>query len=204
MSLDNPDPCQHRMTGPTEPEVGSSLEFATDRLAMNIHGNADSHLDALSHVLYQGTLYNGVPADKWVCPARPSCPLTSLATGSSGEVCTRHPTRRRSPVARAGESVTGEALAAAETAQHVTVGPGDMLFVRVGHRPRRDQYGPWDAAKARAGLHPAAMPFLAERRVALLGSDSNNDTAPSVVAGVGFPVHVLAIHAMGMKCLDYP
>jgi kynurenine formamidase len=47
------------------------------------------------------------------------------------------------------------------------------------------------------------MQFLAERRVALLGSDSNNDTAPSVVAGVGFPVHVLAIHAMGMHLLDY-
>jgi kynurenine formamidase len=102
-----------------------------------------------------------------------------------------------------GESVTGEALAAAETAQHVTVGPGDLLFIRVGHRPRRDHYGPWDAAQARAGLHPAAMQFLAERRVALLGSDSNNDTAPSVVAGVGFPVHVLAIHAMGMHLLDY-
>ena len=62
-----------------------------------------------------------------------------------------------------GESVTGEALAAAETAQHVTVGPGDLLFVRVGHRPRRDHYGPWDAAQARAGLHPAAMQFLAEQ-----------------------------------------
>ena len=47
------------------------------------------------------------------------------------------------------------------------------------------------------------MQFLAERRVALLGSDGNNDTAPSVVAGVGFPVHVLAIHAMGMQLLDY-
>jgi len=64
VSLDNPDPCQHRMTGPSEPEVGSSLQFSLDRLAMNIHGNADSHLDALTHVQYQGTLYNGVRADK--------------------------------------------------------------------------------------------------------------------------------------------
>ena len=29
VSLDNPDPCQHQMTGPSEPEVGSSLQFAT-------------------------------------------------------------------------------------------------------------------------------------------------------------------------------
>ncbi len=74
VSLDNPDPCQHRMTGPSEPEVGSSLQFSLDRLAMNIHGNADSHLDALSHVQYQGTLYNGVPADKVGVPADRAVP----------------------------------------------------------------------------------------------------------------------------------
>jgi hypothetical protein len=36
-SLDNPDPCQHRMTGPSEAEVGSSPQLALDRLAMNLH-----------------------------------------------------------------------------------------------------------------------------------------------------------------------
>ena len=34
-----------------------------DRLAINIHGNADSHIDALCHVIYRAMLYNGVPAD---------------------------------------------------------------------------------------------------------------------------------------------
>ena len=47
------------------------------------------------------------------------------------------------------------------------------------------------------------MEFLAERQVAMLGCDSNSDTAPSIVAGVAFPVHVLAIAAMGMYLLDY-
>ena len=204
VSLDNPDPCQHQMTGPSEPEVGSSLQFATDRLAMNIHGNADSHLDALTHVQYQGTLYNGVPADKVGVSGPTGLSVDVARDGIVGRgVLLDIPRLEGRRWLEPGESVTGEALAAAETAQHVTVGPGDLLFVRVGHRPRRDHYGPWDAAQARAGLHPAAMQFLAERRVALLGSDSNNDTAPSVVAGVGFPVHVLAIHAMGMQLLDY-
>jgi hypothetical protein len=48
--------------------------------------------------------------------------------------------------------------------------------------PDATPYVPWDAAQARAGRHPAAMQFLAERRVALLGSDGNDDTEPSVVA----------------------
>ena len=46
-------------------------------------------------------------------------------------------------------------------------------------------------------------PFLAERAVAALGSDGNNDTAPSTTEGVGFPIHVLAINAMGVHLLDY-
>ena len=35
------------------------------------------------------------------------------------------------------------------------------------------------------------------------GSDSNSDTAPSVVEGVAFAVHVLAINATGLHLLDY-
>ena len=62
----------------------------------------------------------------------------------------------------------------------------------MGHRP-----------KAKAGLHPTAATFLAERGVAVLGSDGNNDTAPSTTEGVGFPIHVLAINAMGIHLLDY-
>ena len=37
----------------------------------------------------------------------------------------------------------------------------------------------------------------------MLGSDSNNDTAPSAAGGVEFPVHVLAINALGLHLLDY-
>ena len=46
------------------------------------------------------------------------------------------------------------------------------------------------------------MPMLAERQIAVLGSDSNNDTAPSVAEGVGFPVHVVRYltQAKGSAC----
>ena len=47
------------------------------------------------------------------------------------------------------------------------------------------------------------MEFVADRGVAALGSDGNNDTAPSTTEGVGFPIHVLAIAAMGIHLLDY-
>jgi hypothetical protein len=40
----------------------------------------------------------------------------------------------------------------------------------------------WDAANGRAGSHPAALELPAERRIAVLGSDGNNDTSPSAAA----------------------
>ena len=43
-----------------EPATGPGLHFAMDSLAMNVHGNADSHIDALCHVIFNRTLYNGV------------------------------------------------------------------------------------------------------------------------------------------------
>ena len=62
-AADNPDPARHQMTGPLGAGAGPGLAFSMDRIAMNIHGNADSHVDALCHVIFDGTLYNGVAAD---------------------------------------------------------------------------------------------------------------------------------------------
>ena len=76
------------------------------------------------------------------------------------------------------------------------------MLVRVGHRLRRTERGPWDAATARAGLHPTLL-AAAQRQIAALGSDGNNDTAPSVADGVDFPVHVLAVNALGLHLMDY-
>jgi hypothetical protein len=47
------------------------------------------------------------------------------------------------------------------------------------------------------------MRFVAERWVAVLGFDGNDDTAPSTTEGVGFPILVLAVTALGIHLLDY-
>ena len=60
---DNPEPAMDEMTGTGDQADPAGLTFARDRLTMNVHGNADSHIDALCHVMYHARLYNGVPAD---------------------------------------------------------------------------------------------------------------------------------------------
>jgi kynurenine formamidase len=202
---DNPHPAGHEMTGPPgghAPPEG--LEFAQDRLTMNIHGNADSHLDALCHVIYDDALYNGVAAETVTPAGATALSVDVVRDGIVGRgVLLDIPRLRGVPWLDPGDHVTADELLAGEREEGLSVGQGDILFVRVGHRRRRRELGPWNAAERRAGFHPAAMELVADRRVAALGSDGNNDTAPSLVEGIDFPVHVLAIQALGLHLLDY-
>ena len=86
-TADNPHPARHPMTGTADQAPAAGLSFATDRVEMNVHGNADSHLDALCHVMYDGHLYNGVPAGRSARRVPPSCPSTPSPTASPAGVC---------------------------------------------------------------------------------------------------------------------
>jgi kynurenine formamidase len=201
---DNPDPAQHQMTGPLGADAGPGLSFSMDRIAMNIHGNADSHIDALCHVIFDGKLYNGVPAETVTESGAAELSIAVAAAGIVGRgVLLDVPRSRGVPWLEPGDDVTADDLLAAERDQGVRVGRGDIVLVRVGHRLRRTELGPWDAASGRAGLHPTLLAVAAERQIAALGSDGNNDTAPSVTDGVDFPVHVLAVNALGLHLMDY-
>ena len=203
-AADNPDPAQHQMKQPLGADAGPGLSFSMDRIAMNIHGNADSHIDALCHVIFDSRLYNGLPADTVTETGAAELSIAVAADGIVGRgVLLDVPRSRGVPWLEPGDHVTAEDVLAAERDQDVRVGRGDIVFVRVGHRRRRTEQGPWDAAASRAGLHPTLLPLLAERQIAALGGDGNNDTAPSAVAGVDFPVHVLAVNALGLHLMDY-
>jgi kynurenine formamidase len=171
---------------------------------MNIHGNADTHVDALCHVIFDRELYNGLAADTVTEKGAAELSIAVAADGIVGRgVLIDVPRARGVPWLEPGDHVTVDDLLAAERDQGVRVGRGDIVFVRVGHRLRRTEQGPWDAAASRAGLHPTVLPVLAEREIAALGSDGNSDTAPSAAAGVEFPIHVLAVNALGLHLLDY-
>jgi kynurenine formamidase len=205
LTPDQPEPAIHDMKGrPGDDADPGGLTFAQDRLGLNVHGDADSHIDALCHVMYRGTLYNRVPAAAVGRHGADELSIEMARDGIAGRgVLLDIPRLRGVSWLEPGDLVTADDLTQAAAAQQVTVGPGDLLFVRVGHRRRRREIGPWDAAAARAGLHPEALEFMAERDVAVLGSDSNSDVSPSVAEGVSHPVHVLAINALGLHLLDY-
>jgi kynurenine formamidase len=113
------------------------------------------------------------------------------------------PCLRGVPWLEPGEHVFTGDLEGAERDQGLAVTEGDILLIRTGHSRRQLELGPWDTANAKAGPHPTVAPFLAERRIAALGSDGNSDTAPSTTEGIDFPIHALALNAMGVHLLDY-
>jgi kynurenine formamidase len=203
-AADNPEPADVHVTMLTDTDIGSgSLRFTKDYVGVDYHNDGHTHIDALCHVAYQGAIYNGQPQGTVTEDGAAVDAIDVLADGLVGRGVLRIARLRGVPWLEPGEHVFRSDLEAAEAEQGVAVQTGDILLVRTGHARRLAELGPWETATAKAGLHPAAMPFIAERGVATLGSDGNNDTAPSTTDGVAFPIHVLAINAMGVHLLDY-
>jgi kynurenine formamidase len=204
-SIDVPEPADHHMTMLTDVDIGSgSVRFAKDYVGLDYHNDGHSHIDAFSHVAFEGAFFDGKPDSSVTASGARAGVIDVLKDGLVGRgVLLDVPRTRGAPWIEPGEHVFREELEAAERDQGLVVGTGDILLVRTGHARRLAELGPWDTGKAKAGLHPTAAAFLADRKVAALGSDGNSDTAPSTTEGVAFPVHVLAINAMGVHLLDY-
>lgn len=197
----NPRPADHRMTvwGGAE-----QLTLAKDYVGVDYHNDSHTHIDALCHVAYDGSLYNGKPASSVTSRGAEAETIETLKDGLVGRgVLLDIPRVKDVSWLEPGEHVFRDELEAAEADHGVTVREGDVVLVRTGHARRLRELGPWDTSEAKAGLHPTAMTFFADRGVAAIGSDGNGDTAPSTTEGVAFPIHVLAIAAMGIHLLDY-
>jgi len=204
-SIENHEPAVHRMTLLPDADGGSGLlRFAKDYIGADYHNDSHSHIDALCHVALDGFLYNGKPS---VAVTREGAGVETIEVARNGlvgrGVLLDVPRLRGVPWLEPGQHVFPEDLEAAEHEQGVTVAQGDILLVRTGHTRRLVELAPWDTANAKAGLHPTAVRFLAERRIAALGSDGNSDTAPSTTEGIAFPIHALALNAMGLHLIDY-
>jgi kynurenine formamidase len=200
-----PTPADHHMTAlGSAGEDPEGVHFIKDYVGLDYHNDGHTHVDALCHVAFDGAMYNGRSEEGVSDEGAPVNSIEVLKTGLVGRgVLLDIPRVRGVRWLEPGEHVFSEDLEAAERDCGVTVDEGDILLVRTGHARRLLELGPWDTPTAKAGLHPSAMPLISERLVAALGSDGNNDTAPSTTERVDFPIHVLAITAMGLHLLDY-
>jgi kynurenine formamidase len=175
----------------------------TEWVSFAFHGPFVTHLDAPSHVSWDRRLYNGAAAasvSSFHGATRSA--VTALRDGIfTRGVLLDVPRLRGVDWLEASEGVFPEDLEAAEAAHGFTVGPGDAVLLRTGYQRRVAEVGPIEHLR-KPGWHAACTPWFHERQVAVIGSDVACDVGPSGYAGIGIPVHVIALRAMGMPILD--
>ncbi|MEW2140111.1 cyclase family protein [Streptomyces sp. NPDC005409] len=199
---DNTKPALHYMSdlGDAEPSEPATHK---DFLAVDYHGKAVSHLDALSHVAYRGQLYEGHPAREVIGAGGARFgSVAALGPLVTKGVLLDLPAVLGTDWLEPGHAVRARDVVDAERALGVGIDDGCAVLVRSGRFRRRRERGPWDVDAASAGLHVDALPLLATRGISLLGADGDSDVRPSPVDGLHSPVHALAVTAMGVPLLD--
>ena len=176
---------------------------ARDRIDIDPHGGAFTHLDALCHMAYKGRFYNNVPYET-ATAAGCKLGINSLQDGIvTRGVLIDIPRLRNLPYLEGGTHVYREDIEAWEKQAGVKVAPGDALLLRTGRWAKRPQPGS-------GGYDASFLPFLKDRDVAILGGDAAQDVG--VVPGCTnegpvptmcwTPVHKFALVARGMHIFD--
>jgi kynurenine formamidase len=181
------------------------LGATADYVGVAFHGMATSHIDALCHIVVEGRLFNGFPASEVKSTGAQRDAIGVAADGIVGRgVLLDVPRLRGVAWLEPREAILPEELEAAEAEQRVRVGEGDVLLVATGRDARRAELGPWDpSGVGLAGLDPRCIPWLAERRIAVLGSDGVSDPLPaSRIPRWPLPIHQCCLTGMGVHLLD--
>jgi len=207
-SPENPVPAEHHMLAAGDARDNSGIpgyEASRDYVGAHVHGLGVTHIDALCHMFVRGEMYNGVPASEVRSDGARRNSVLRLADGVVGRgVLLDIAHLLGIPFLEGNSAVRLEELQAAESAQELTVGRGDILLVATGRdRRRAEQGGVLDPADGMAGLHPECLPWLQEREIALLGSDGISDPLPGVgTPNWPFPIHQIGIAGMGLHLID--
>jgi kynurenine formamidase len=162
-------------------------DYLYERQEIEYHGGTVSHFDALCHVSYNGKLYNNLNF-KEVVTADGGCAKLSVTTAQDGIVT------RGILLDIPGTRVRRDDVEAWEKKTGVRISAGDALLLRT-RRP-----GAKPGGLGAAGYEPSLIPFLKERDIALLGSDTAQEGG--TIPGVSIPIHVFTIVALGMNLLD--
>jgi kynurenine formamidase len=202
---DNPTPVMHLVQHCGHDAMDMlPLPYSADYFAIAPHGLANTHLDALCHVFYQGKMYNGYSATEVGSGGAKKCAIDVASDGVvSRGILLDIPKIKKVDWLENGTPISSADLEAAEKDHRVTVEEGDVLFVRTGRSKMRKAKGGWDAFKeGMAGLDASCLPWLHERKVAVLGSDGVSDVVPSGYDSLPLPIHVCTLVMMGLHLID--
>jgi len=206
-SLENPRPAHHHMlvAGDVADSLVPGIGATMDYIGVAFHGMATSHIDALCHIAVAGKIYNGFPISDVKSTGARRGSIMVARDGIVGRgVLLDVPRLRGVAWLEPSERILPDELEQAEAAAGLRVGEGDILLVGSGRDARRAARGPWDPnVEGLAGLDARCIPWLHERRIAVLGSDGVSDGLPaSAIPGWPLPLHQCCLVGMGVHLLD--
>jgi kynurenine formamidase len=191
---------RHVLRSGTE-AAAEGYSFAEEWIGLHIHGFDVTHLDALSHVFWDQRMYND----------RPASDVSALSgAGSLGVAAAARETVGRGVLLdladpdglQPGAQITVADLQACEARERVTVGRGDIVFVRTGRDARGPGAGTIDhASEGAPGFALECADWFAEREIAVLGTDVAGEARAA--GQQRFPAwHVVTLVAMGLWLID--
>ena len=188
-------------TGASDHDHGS---VAAEFLGLIYHGMTITHIDAPSHVFWDGRMYNG--ASSSLVDDRHGATRSDVRAAATGivtrgvlvDVARLLGVEAMEP----GQPVLPEHLDAATERAGITVEPGDVLLVRTGEAARRRAVRSGYSGAQQPGLHASCLPWLRSHDIAALGSDVAQDVHPTGVPGFSMPIHTVGLVAMGLWLID--
>jgi kynurenine formamidase len=184
-----------------ETDQGPDWKAVNDRLLVSLHGHdAPTHLDALAHFFYQGTGYNKRPV-RDVSPTGVSAnAVTSSQAGIAGRgVLIDLPAARGEAFLAPGEAAAMSDVTAALDRAELAIAPGDILFIRTGWPTAGKSV---TADSGMPGLSIECAEWVHRSELAMIVTDCALDPAPSQVADIIVPWHILALARMGLRLID--
>jgi kynurenine formamidase len=204
-AADNPRPTTHLMIRSGRLGHPLGIQGSADYFSIAAHGFSETHLDALCHYFWDDKMYNGFPSAEVNFQGAQRCGVEVARGGIIGRgVLLDIPKIRGVEWLEPGDAIFIEDLERAEREHRVRVGEGDILLVRTGRARRRKARGGWNViSEGLSGLDVSTMPWVFERRIAMLGSDGVSDVMPSGYGrGLNLPVHTSTLVWMGVYLLD--
>ncbi|MBF6570257.1 MAG: cyclase family protein [Candidatus Binataceae bacterium] len=202
---DNPRPSTHLMIRAGHLGHPLGLQGSADYFSIAAHGFSETHLDALCHYFWDNRMYNGFPAAEVNFQGAQRCGVEVARSGIIGRgILLDIPKIRSVEWLEPGEAIFTDDLEAAERDHKVRAAEGDIVLIRTGRTKRRASKGGWNVfTEGLPGLDVSCMPWIFERRIAMLGSDAVSDVMPSGYGhGLDLPVHTSTLVWMGVYLLD--
>jgi kynurenine formamidase len=181
--------------GPLPRQMG----YADDTVVL--HLQSATHWDSLAHIFHKGVMYNGFPAEAVSARGAEHNGTERLRAKLVGRGVLLDVARAKGVDSLAdGYAITVDDLAATAEAERVRIGQGDIVLLRTGQMGRclRDGWGTYAGGDA-PGLSFATIPWLAERRVAAVASDTwGVEVRPNELPDSFQPFHIPAVVYMGL------